>query len=71
VQVALGHHSAGFTLATYVHLLPDDLPEPPEVVTKEATRAAESGRDAAAAEKPKTGIVPEKPRQPEAVAASS
>jgi integrase len=28
VQVWLGHHSAAFTLATYVHLLPDDLPEP-------------------------------------------
>ena len=28
VQAFLGHHSAAFTLATYVHLLPDDLPEP-------------------------------------------
>jgi hypothetical protein len=28
VQVWLGHHSPAFTLATYVHLLPDDLPEP-------------------------------------------
>ena len=28
VQVWLGHHSAAFTLGTYVHLLPDDLPEP-------------------------------------------
>ena len=27
VQVALGHHSPAFTLATYVHLLPDDLPD--------------------------------------------
>jgi integrase len=26
VQVWLGHHSPAFTLATYVHLLPDDLP---------------------------------------------
>jgi len=26
VQVWLGHHSPGFTLATYVHLLPDDAP---------------------------------------------
>src|SRR5262245_1654762 len=24
----LGHHSLAFTLSTYVHLLPDDLPEP-------------------------------------------
>ena len=28
VQKFLGHHSPAFTLATYVHLLPDDLPEP-------------------------------------------
>ena len=28
VQHWLGHHSPAFTLATYVHLLPDDLPEP-------------------------------------------
>jgi hypothetical protein len=25
VQMKLGHHSPAFTLATYVHLLPDDL----------------------------------------------
>ncbi len=29
VQVWLGHHSPAFTLDTYVHLLPDDLPETP------------------------------------------
>ena len=28
VQMVLGHHSPAFTLATYVHLIPDDLPEP-------------------------------------------
>jgi integrase len=28
VQVWLGHHSPAFTLDTYVHLLPDDLPDP-------------------------------------------
>ena len=27
VQVWLGHHSPAFALATYVHLLPDDLPD--------------------------------------------
>jgi integrase len=31
VQVWLGHHSPAFTLATYVHLLPEDLPEPPSI----------------------------------------
>ena len=28
MQAWLGHHSPAFTLATYVHLLPDDLPDP-------------------------------------------
>jgi integrase len=28
VQMLLGHHSPAFTLSTYVHLMPDDLPEP-------------------------------------------
>ena len=44
VQVWLGHHSPAFTLAVYVHLLPDDLPEPTfwtnlsdQVETPEAT----------------------------------
>ena len=30
VQVWMGHHSPAFTMAVYVHLLPDDLPEAPE-----------------------------------------
>ena len=51
VQVCrfLGHADPGFTLRTYVHLLPEDLPEPLPVGHKWATQAAESGRDAAAA----------------------
>ena len=28
VQGWLGHHAASFTMDTYVHLLPDDLPDP-------------------------------------------
>jgi hypothetical protein len=28
VQMWLGHHSPAFTLAVYVHLLTDDLPDP-------------------------------------------
>jgi integrase len=31
VQVWLGHHSAAFTLATYVHLLPDEIAAPLEL----------------------------------------
>lgn len=52
VQVWLGHHSPAFTLDVYVHLLPDDLPEPvdPSFVAalqggnKVGTREAEIGR---------------------------
>ncbi len=31
VQMWLGHHSPAFTLATYVHLMEEDLPEPPDL----------------------------------------
>jgi integrase len=52
VQVSkfLGHADAGFTLRTYVHLLPEDLPEPDfaqGVGNGWATQASESGRNAA------------------------
>ena len=58
VQVWLGHHSPAFTLAVYVHLLPDDLPEPvdPSFVAalqggnKVGTREAEIGRNPLVAE---------------------
>jgi integrase len=33
VQMILGHHSPAFTLSTYVHLMPDDLPAPLPVPT--------------------------------------
>jgi integrase len=54
VQVAkfLGHSDAGFTLRTYVHLLPEDLPEPnfgAKVGNKWATQASENGRNDAPA----------------------
>jgi Phage integrase family len=52
VQVAkfLGHADAGFTLRTYVHLLPEDLPKPDfgqGVGNRRATQASENGRNAA------------------------
>lgn len=55
VQKFLGHADAGFTLRTYVHLLPEDLPEPDFgtlVGNGWATEATETGRnrDAARAE---------------------
>ncbi len=42
-QVVLGHHSPAFTLATYVHLIPEDLPEPefPDVLAQPAAAAGE------------------------------
>jgi integrase len=57
-HVWLGHHSPAFTLAVYVHLLPDDLPEPvdPSFVAalqggnKVGTREAEIGRNPLVAE---------------------
>ena len=52
VQIWLGHHSPAFTLATYVHLLADDLPDPGflDAITREGgnkvgTRAPEPGRE--------------------------
>ena len=40
VQMWLGHHSPAFTLAVYVHLLPDDLPSPNflDTLTQATTR---------------------------------
>jgi hypothetical protein len=55
VQHWLGHHSPAFTLAVYVHLLPDDLPDPAFLDTlaggnKGATRATETRRNDGGAE---------------------
>ena len=57
VQVVLGHHSPAFTLATYVHLLPDDLPDPelleavipPGGVNKGSTRGGKKAQGRALA----------------------
>ena len=55
VQVWLGHHSPAFTLATYVHLLPDDLPElPVGWGNTGATQQAETGRNDLPAEQRET-----------------
>ena len=55
VQHWLGHHSPAFTLATYVHLLPDDAPDPSFLdaitcspgVNHASPRPAETSRDPA------------------------
>jgi integrase len=43
VQLWLGHHSAAFTLDTYVHLLPDDMPDA-DVLDGLTAPAAANGR---------------------------
>jgi integrase len=56
VQIWLGHHSPAFTLATYAHLLSDDLPEPDfldesvEGGTRVVHREAETSRNRVSAE---------------------
>jgi hypothetical protein len=45
VSKFLGHTDAGFTMRTDVHLLDEDLPEPPTVGNNWATREAEAGRN--------------------------
>jgi integrase len=49
VQLWLGHHSAAFTLDTYVHLLPDDLPDADvlDQLAKRGTEPASLPMDAA------------------------
>lgn len=71
-QVWLGHHSPAFTLATYVHLLADDLPDASfldAVTTVEgntgATAAAETGRNAAAADDTESAVFSDQPRRTE------
>jgi hypothetical protein len=58
----LGHHSPGFTLATYVHLIPDDLPDADifaaPVGNGGATRPDETQYQDEGAEEAETGIVP-------------
>jgi integrase len=75
VQVWLGHHSAAFTLSTYVHLLPDDLPESPFGTAyggnKEATEATETGRDETASEGAKMVEIPGRANPAEATAGIS
>jgi integrase len=78
VQVWLGHHSPAFTLATYVHLLDDDLPDPAfldgltaGVATEVATRPAQMGLEMAPVELPESRLVPEEPRPAETASGSS
>lgn len=60
VQKWLGHHKASYTIDTYVHLLDDDLPEPPDLTA-----------DRARGTSPGTQTPREDPKSPAAVAAES
>jgi integrase len=76
VQMWLGHHSPAFTLATYVHLLPDDLPDAAFLDTltggnTEASDNPEHGRDTRPLEATESRIPPKEPRQAESAAAHS
>jgi len=75
VQMWLGHHSPAFTLATYVHLLPDDLPDAAFLDSLTggntgATRATENDRECNAVGVAETRISPDPPKTTETAAAS-
>jgi integrase len=61
VQMWLGHHSPAFTLSAYVHLLPDDLPDPSffDVIggNAGATYPTETDRDTGPAQGAETALV--------------
>jgi integrase len=61
VQAVLGHHSPAFTLATYVHLIDDDLPDPgfldalyAHSAPADSERCAQDSLDS----RTRTGVVP-------------
>jgi integrase len=73
VQLQLAHHKPPFTLDTYIHLMPGDLPAHPRSMAgnRLATRPAENARNELRRLTPKTPQTPETPRQREASAAES
>jgi integrase len=75
VQRFLGHADPGFTLRTYVHLLPEDLPEPPSLAqimgNMRATRPSENTREVVAGGDEETAANSDVPRLPEVAVAHS
>jgi integrase len=72
VQLVLGHHSPAFTLSTYVHLIPDDLPDAAFFDEGWQQGGNQTGRNAPksdSSERPRftaiAGETPDEPRQPE------
>jgi integrase len=71
VQRFLGHADPGFTLRTYVHLLPEDLPEPPVMGNRWATRPPENTGDEQSEPETETAANLEHWRTPEVALANS
>jgi hypothetical protein len=76
-QLWLGHHSPAFTLATYVHLIPDDLPDPTFLDdltaargNNVATRQAQTGRDTDVFQGPEMVEIPGETRSAEVAVGS-
>jgi integrase len=73
VQLQLGHHKPSFTLDTYIHLMPGDLPDHPGTQggNTEAIGPTETRREAEGAHATQTPLFPGLPRLAEAVGANS
>jgi integrase len=74
-QMWLGHHSPAFTLSTYVHLLPDDLPDPTflDGITADNTRTTqptENDRKPDAFKSAESRITASEPKSAEVAVAS-
>ena len=74
-QMWLGHHSPAFTLSVYVHLLPDDLPDPAflDGITggnNGATQPPESSRSPEPLKAAQSLLSPSRPKPAEVAAAS-
>jgi hypothetical protein len=72
VQLQLGHHDPAFTLKTYIHVLPDDLPDHPGVGgNAEAIRPTDNDREIASRDGAQTMELPAVPRLAEVAGAQS
>jgi hypothetical protein len=75
VQLVLGHHSPAFTLATYVHLIADDLPELPEGWQQGGNQTGRDRPNGTSYDRPGFSLIagetPDEPRQTETAGAFS
>jgi integrase len=70
VQLQLGHHKPSFTLDTYIHLMPGDLPPHPGG-NEAVTRPTENGRESARSQTAQTMELPGLARLQEVAGARS